>query len=81
VVSFMPWPLYPQGKSPSYPLGRRLGGPQSCSGHSSEEKNSQPTISKLLPIKQLLGNILIISVMFSVVPKECYESHKLSSPL
>jgi len=25
VVSFMPWPLYPQGKSPQYPLNRRLG--------------------------------------------------------
>jgi len=38
----MPQPLYPQGKSPWYPLDRRLGGPQSCSGHGGEEKNSQP---------------------------------------
>jgi hypothetical protein len=30
----------PQGKSPYYPLDRRLGGPQSRSGRSSEEKNS-----------------------------------------
>jgi hypothetical protein len=29
VVSFMPLPLYPQGKSPWYPLDRGLGGPQS----------------------------------------------------
>jgi hypothetical protein len=35
VVSFTPRPLYPQGKSPSYPLDRRLGGPQSRSGHGS----------------------------------------------
>jgi hypothetical protein len=42
VVSFTPRPLYPQGKSPSYPLNRRLGGPQSRSGHGSIEKNSQP---------------------------------------
>jgi hypothetical protein len=28
VVSFMPWPLYPWGKSPLYSLNRRLGGPQ-----------------------------------------------------
>jgi hypothetical protein len=34
--------LYPQGKSPCYPLDRRLGGPQSRSGRSGEEKNSQP---------------------------------------
>jgi hypothetical protein len=41
VVSFTPRPLYPQGKSPSYPLDRRLGGPQSRSGSGGEEKNSQ----------------------------------------
>jgi hypothetical protein len=29
VVSFTPWPIYPQGKKPWYPLDRRLGGPQS----------------------------------------------------
>jgi len=34
--------LYPQGKSPWYPLDRRLGGNQSRSGRSGEEKNSQP---------------------------------------
>jgi len=42
VVSFMPRPLYPQGKSPWYPLDERLGGPQSRSGRSGEEKNSPP---------------------------------------
>jgi hypothetical protein len=42
VVSFTPRPLYPQGKSPRYPLDRRLGGPQSRSGRSGEEKNSKP---------------------------------------
>jgi hypothetical protein len=42
VVSFMPRPLYPQGKSPGYPLDRRLGRPQSRSGRGGEEQNSQP---------------------------------------
>jgi hypothetical protein len=42
VVSFTLRPLYPQGKRPSYPLDRRLGGPQSRSGRGGEEKNSQP---------------------------------------
>jgi hypothetical protein len=32
---------YSHGKSPCYPLDRRLGGPQSRSGHGGEEKNSQ----------------------------------------
>jgi hypothetical protein len=41
-VSFTPRPLYLQGKSPSYPLDRRLGGPQNLSGRGCEEKNSQP---------------------------------------
>jgi hypothetical protein len=35
-------PLYPQGKSPWYPLDTRLGGPQSRSGCDREEKNPQP---------------------------------------
>jgi hypothetical protein len=42
VVSFTPGSLYHQGNSLWYPLGRRLGGPQSCSGCGGEEKNSQP---------------------------------------
>jgi hypothetical protein len=33
--------VLPQGKSPSYPLDRRVGEPQSRSGHGCEEKNSQ----------------------------------------
>jgi len=40
LVSFTPQPLYPQGKSPWYPLYRRLGGLQSRSGRGGEEKNS-----------------------------------------
>jgi hypothetical protein len=41
-VSFTPRSLYPQRKSPCYPLDRRLGGPQSRSGRGGEEKNSHP---------------------------------------
>jgi hypothetical protein len=41
VVSFTSRPLYPKGKSPRHPLDRRLGGPQSQSGHGVEKKNSQ----------------------------------------
>jgi hypothetical protein len=42
VVSFTPRPFYLQGKSPRYPLDKRLGGPQIRSGRGGEEKNSQP---------------------------------------
>jgi hypothetical protein len=41
VVSFTPWVLNSWGKSPQYPLDRKLGVPQSQSGCSGEEKNSQ----------------------------------------
>jgi hypothetical protein len=38
VVSFTPRSLYPQGKSPWYPLDRRLSGPQSRSGRGVKRK-------------------------------------------
>jgi hypothetical protein len=34
--SFTPQPLYPRGRSPHYPLDRRLGGPHSRSGRFGE---------------------------------------------
>jgi len=49
VVGFMLLPLYTQGKSPWYPLERRLGGPQSWYGCSGVQKNSQPLL-KLKPL-------------------------------
>jgi hypothetical protein len=38
MVSFTPRPLYPLGKSPRYPLDRRLDGPHSRSVRRGEEK-------------------------------------------
>jgi hypothetical protein len=42
VFSFTPRPLYFQGKSPRYPLNRRLGGIQSRSGRPEGDKNILP---------------------------------------
>jgi len=42
VVSFTPQLLYSKEKSSWCPLDRRLGEPQSRSGHGGKEKNSQP---------------------------------------
>jgi hypothetical protein len=42
VVRFTPRQLYPPGKSPQYPLDRRLGGPQSRSGRRGEKKSLAP---------------------------------------
>jgi hypothetical protein len=66
VVSFMPRPLYPQGKSPWYPLDRRLGGSQSRSGGVDEEKEchhdpcqksnpGRPACSLVSTLSELLG--------------------------
>jgi hypothetical protein len=58
VVSFTPRPLYPHGKSPWYPLDRRLGGPQSRSGRGGEEKipslrrESNPRTPIVQPVAQ-----------------------------
>jgi hypothetical protein len=52
VVSFTTWLLYPQGENPWYQLHKRLGGPQSQSGCSGEEKNSQPLLGLKPPIVQ-----------------------------
>jgi len=41
----------PQGKSHWYPLDM-MGGPQSQSGHGSEERNTQPLLGLELPIIQ-----------------------------
>jgi hypothetical protein len=41
VVNFAPRQFYTQGKSPRFPLDRRLGGPQSLSENVGEAKNSQ----------------------------------------
>jgi hypothetical protein len=43
VVSFPPLPLYPGGKSPQYPLDRRLSGPQSRSGPYGDMNIFDPT--------------------------------------
>jgi hypothetical protein len=51
-VSFTPWPLYLLGKSPSYQLDRRLGGPQSQSGSGGEKKKSQSLPEIEAPIIQ-----------------------------
>jgi hypothetical protein len=52
VVSFTPRPLYPQGKSPWYPLDRRQGRPQSRYGRGCKERNSRPQSGLEPPIIQ-----------------------------
>jgi hypothetical protein len=74
VVSFTPLSLYSRGKSPSYPLYRRLGGPQRRSGHCGVEKIFCPfrelkhgnlCIRKLVRILVVLPSILTTVFYFS----------------
>jgi hypothetical protein len=49
----------PQGKSPMYPLDRRLSWPQSRPGHDAEEKNSHPLPGFEPPIIQPVVQLYI----------------------
>jgi hypothetical protein len=53
VVSFTTRPLYAKGKSPRYPLDRRLGGPQSLSGRGGKVHNYKVRIHSIFtgPVK------------------------------
>jgi hypothetical protein len=46
-----PAALYPRGKSPQYPLYRRLGGPQSRSGRRGYKKSSA-SVGDRIPVVQ-----------------------------
>jgi hypothetical protein len=47
-----------QRKSPQYPLDRRLGGPQSRSGHSEEKKNIPAATGNQTPVIQYVPKSL-----------------------
>jgi hypothetical protein len=64
VVSFTLRPLYPQGKIPHYPLNRRLGGPQSRSGHCWEERYLLP----LLGIEPQPSNLKPVTILTEPFP-------------
>jgi len=80
VVSFTSQPLYLQRKSPWYPLDRRLGGPQSRSGHSGEEKiyPDHPTRSPALYHGTTPATYLLRAVTFEVLH---FSSYALSPTL
>jgi hypothetical protein len=58
----------PQGKSPCYPLDRRLGGPQSRSGRGGEEKHSQPLPGLETPIIQAVAQ-RCSTELYRLIPK------------
>jgi hypothetical protein len=52
MVNFTLRSLYPQGKSPRYPLDRKLGGPQGRYQRDDKKKNSEPLPGLEIPIIQ-----------------------------
>jgi hypothetical protein len=55
VVRITPRPLYPRGKSPWYPLGRRLSGPRACLYAVGRRKISFPPAGNQTPAVQLVA--------------------------
>jgi hypothetical protein len=83
-----------QGKSPWYPLERRLDGPQSRSGRGGEEKNSQPLpgieplnhhrrdrspVAIPTELSRLLIIIIIIIIIIIMAATECAPLVALSN--
>jgi hypothetical protein len=66
-VSFTHRLLYPQGKSSRYPLGRRLGGPQSRSGRVVEEKNSQDHRDNILQLTVISSFPFLSSLPYLII--------------
>jgi hypothetical protein len=77
VVSFTPRPLYPHGKSPWYPLDRRLGGPQNQSRRGFEEKNSQIMLGLEAPIIQPRSPVIYHWAISNNVPELRLHPHAL----
>jgi hypothetical protein len=71
VVSFMPLPLYPRGKSSRYPLGRRLGGPQSQPGRRGEDKILPPPEIELRPLGHEARSQSLYLLRYGSIPGRC----------
>jgi hypothetical protein len=86
VVSFTPWPLYPQRKRLRYPLDRRLGGPQRRAGHGVDEKNFQPPpgielrssdrLARSQPLYRLSYGSLDIDTAYEIAVGVNYNCHR-----
>jgi hypothetical protein len=75
LVSFTPQPLYPQGKSPCYPLDRELCRTQSRSGRGGQEKNSQPLSGLEPPIIQPVAQSYTTELLGKGVICDLYTWH------
>jgi hypothetical protein len=81
VVSLTPRPLYRRGKSPRYPLERRLGGPQNRAGRRGEEKILDPTGTRT-PTPLSIARVYhtkceVLSKQREVLSYEYYVGHHL----
>jgi hypothetical protein len=72
MISFTSRPFYPRGKNQLYPLDKRLGGPQSRSGHCGEEKNI--TLPGIEPGRSISQQVAIPTEL-SRLPVSLVEDH------
>jgi hypothetical protein len=63
VVSFKPQPLCPRGKSPRYPLDRRLGGAQNRSGHRGDNEIPSCPLPVLNPERPAHSLVSILTAL------------------
>jgi hypothetical protein len=82
VVSFLPWPLYSQGKNRWYLLNRRLGGSQIQSRHLEEVLRLLPLLGVKLPFLRcpvcsqvtiLTGRSVVKSLYWLAGPVSCFS--------
>jgi hypothetical protein len=69
VITFMPWVLYHEGNNPWYQLNRRLGRPQSQSGHFGDEVNK----SHDHPIMYIISKIFLTFNRDTLLKKTNYN--------
>jgi hypothetical protein len=67
--------IHPQGKSPLYPLDRRVGGSQSLSGRGGEGKNIQTLPEPESPIIQPVAHRYTTELSLIHMPRYCYDIH------
>jgi hypothetical protein len=74
VVSLTLLLLYSWGKNPQYPLNRKLGGPQTWSGHFGEEKSLLPLLGIEPWIVQAHSLVIILTTLsrYHADTKNCF---------
>jgi hypothetical protein len=77
MISFTPLPLYTQGKSPRYPVDKRLGGSQRRPERCGEVKIQYRPETRTLANPSSIPQPVAISTALPQIPKILYEDDNL----